>query len=302
MKIEVVGSLTIDRIVTGGRSRETPGGSALYTSAAASFLAAKVRLASSVGPDYPPRVFRWLRSHGINLAGVRRVGTPTTRFKLIYRKGSREISVLSPGTTLSAHSLSGEFDAVHFGPVFREIGAGMIVDVRNDCGFLSLDLQGLLRRKKHDGKVELSSRNLGPIFKLCDLVKASEEEAWTVTSDEDPISAARRILQKGPSFVIVTLGRKGSVLAVKRHGMFKVSAYPERNTLDPTGTGDVMVGGWLATFLATKDPVWAASVGSAFSSLVVRRSGLSKFQVSRRELFRRSADVYRRVRTIGDGQ
>src|SRR2546427_8636866 len=98
-------------------------------------------------------------------------------------------------------------------------------------------------------------------------------------------------------YAIVTTGEKGSWLGSQRNGSCFIPAFPDREIRDPTGAGDVFAGSWLTTYLSTKDPVWASSVGSGFASLASRKSGLSKFQISRTELFRRAAWVYNHVKT-----
>ena len=111
-------------------------------------------------------------------------------------------------------------------------------------------------------------------------------------------SAIFRILQQGPKYLIVTLGERGSVFAERNGKILRIPAYPEKAMVDPTGAGDAMIGGWLSSFLSTKDPLWAVSVGTGLASLLVRSRGLSKFQWSKEELFRRSAWVYLRVKKV----
>src|SRR3989441_7651851 len=99
-------------------------------------------------------------------------------------------------------------------------------------------------------------------------------------------------------YAIVTMGEKGSWLGSQRDGSYFIPAFPDRTIRDSTGAGDVFAGSWLSTYLSTKDPVWASAVGSAFASLASRRTGLSKFQMSRSELFRRASWVYNHVKTM----
>jgi len=109
-----------------------------------------------------------------------------------------------------------------------------------------------------------------------------------------------RILAKGPKYAIVTLGSKGSLLGIRNDRRFLIPAFPVRGIKDPTGAGDVYAGAWLCSYLSTKDPVWAAAVGSAFGSLASQKTGLSKFRFSRKELFRRASWVYNHVDPIAN--
>ncbi|HEX4921382.1 MAG TPA: PfkB family carbohydrate kinase, partial [Candidatus Bathyarchaeia archaeon] len=89
-----------------------------------------------------------------------------------------------------------------------------------------------------------------------------------------------------------------AILGIRPDERFSVPAFRDPAVSDTTGAGDVFAGSWLLTFLSTKDPIWAASVGSAFASLASRKTGLSKFQLSRKELFRRASWVYDHTKAV----
>ncbi len=298
MKLAVVGNLTVDQLDLGHMTEEAPGGSALYVSAAAAFLPSTVDLVSIIGEDYPVGVLEWLEKRGVNVSRVRVVGPRSTRFRLAYRNNSRRLWVLQAGRRLNMEELTGKWDAIHLGPVFRELDLALVRRARTLSRFLSLDVQGLLRSRGRGGTVRLNPADLSDFVRKVDVVKASEEEGRAMTSAKDPVVAAKRLLGKGAGHVIITRGREGLVLASGNRGVFRVPRYPEDRVVDPTGAGDVMIGAWLPTLKSTNDPVWASSVGSALASIVVRRVGLSKFRFSRRELFRRSAEVYKNVEFV----
>ena len=298
LKVAVFGNLTLDEILNKSEARVVPGGSALYVSAASAFLTAQVSLFSNIGQDYPVETLKWLRDQGVDVSAVQRVSGPSTRLKLTYRNASRELRILQPGTKIGYSLLTGHWKGAHFGPVCGEVGHRLIRGIRPHSDFVSLDIQGLIRMSTRSGAVRLVPRRLD-VLRICDLVKASEEEARAQTSANDPLKAAEALISQGAKNAIVTLGHKGAILALGNGRRFRVPAYPENEVDDPTGAGDSFVGSWLPVFLSTRDSVWAASVGSAFASMVLRRHGLSKFRLSREELFRRSAWVYGRVRTLG---
>lgn len=300
-EIAVLGNLTIDEITKdGGAIVICPGGSALYVAATATKLGANVHVFSNIGPDYPGRALDWLRLQGVDLTGVKKVWTKTTRFQISYRGGSRRLKILQPGKSLIFPRTRTRWEAVHLGSVFGEISLSLISSVRRQTSFLSIDLQGFLRKKTGNNQVQLRPRRFSSLFQSFDLVKASASEAGTLTSTDDTLSATRRLQKLGPQHLIITMGSKGSLLAEKDGRIFRIPAYGESGTVDPTGAGDAVVGGWLATFLSTKDPLWSSSVGSALASLLVRRRGLSRFRFSRSELFRRAAHVYNKTTLVGE--
>ena len=298
-EIAVLGNLTIDEITKDGGARITsPGGSALYVAATAARLGANVHVFSNIGPDYPGRTLDWLRLQGLDLAGVKKTPTKTTRFQISYRGASRRLRILHPGELLTFPISRTLWKAVHLGPVFGEIPLSLISTVRRQTSLLSMDLQGFLRKKTGNNQVQLRPKHFGGLFRSFDLVKASASEAGIQTSTGSTILATRHMQKLGARHVIITMGGKGSLLAERDGRIFRIPAYSESLTVDSTGAGDAVVGGWLATFISTKDPLWSASVGSALASLIVRKRGLSKFRFSREELFRRGAHVYNKTRLV----
>ena len=182
------------------------------------------------------------------------------------------------------------------GPVFNEISRLLVKTLRKRCDFLSADLQGFTREASGTGVVRTVSRNLGQILGHCNMVQASIDEARSQTRSQDPRRILSKFLIGKIEFAIVTMGKRGSWLGSQREAAYWVPAFPDRSIRDSTGAGDVFAGSWVSTYLSTRDPFWASSVGSAFASLSSRRTGLSKFQISRTELFKRAGWVYNRVK------
>lgn len=298
MDIVVCGNPTLDEIEEGRRVDLVPGGSALYVSSASAFLGAKVGILGNVGEDYPAKVLKSLGDRGVDLTLLRRTHGLSTRFRIVYHRNSRKLWILQPGEAVTRRWKGPRVKGIHLGPVFNEIPEPIIKSARRHCKFLSLDIQGLIRRPSSSGRILTVRKNLRDTLELCDVVKASAEEVKIEMSSKDLLKAIDRLLAAGPSYAIVTLGVKGSLLGIRTGRKFLVPAFPEPHTVDPTGAGDVFAGSWLRTYLWTEDPVWAASVGSAFASLTSRRKGLSKFNLSRNELLRRTSWVYSNVKAL----
>jgi len=298
MDIAVCGNPTLDEFIQKGRVRISPGGSALFVSGAATYLGARVGIIGNVGEDYPSSVLSWLKHHGLNLRLLKTTKGPSTRFRIGYFHGSRRLWLLQSGQPVESTWRAGRVDGLHLGPVFNEVSESLARSLRKKCRFMSLDIQGLVRKVDRLGEVQVLRRNLGTVLRLCDLVKASIEEAKVQTSSRDLRHVADRFLAMGPKYAIMTLGAKGSLLGIRDNRKLFIPAFPDGRIKDPTGAGDVYAGAWLSSYLWTKDPVWAASVGSAFGSLASERTGLSKFRISRRELFRRTSWVYNHVGSL----
>ncbi len=295
MNIAVCGNPTLDELVQKETVRICPGGSALFVSSAAGYLGANVGIIGNIGEDYPSNVLSWLKNHGLKLNLLKKTRGPSTRFRIGYHRGSRRLWLLHAGRSVKSTWIGGPVEGLHLGPVFNEISESLVRSLRKKCGFMSLDIQGLVRKVNRSGEVQVLRRNLDSVLRMCDLVKASLDEAKSKNSSRDHQVILDRFLAKGPKYAIITLGAKGSLLGIRNSKKFLIPAFPDKSIKDPTGAGDVYAGAWLTSYLRTKDPVWAASVGSAFGSLASQRTGLSKFRISRRELFRRTSWVYNHV-------
>jgi sugar/nucleoside kinase (ribokinase family) len=295
MDIAVCGNPTIDELVQNGRVRISPGGSALFSSCAAAYLGSKVRILGNIGEDYPSSLLRRLKSVHIDVRSLKKSEKPSTRFEITRIDGSRRLRLLESGDQIAAPAGPNHFQGVHMGPVFNEISSSLVNTLRKRCDFLSADLQGFIRTVSANGTVRTIPKSLSRLIGQCDKVQASIDEARSQTRSRDPRVILNRFLMMGVRFAIVTMGEKGSWLGSRRDSSFFIPAFPDRRIRDSTGAGDVYAGSWLSTYLSTKDAAWASAVGSAFASLTSQRTGLSKFQSSRTELFRRAVWVYNHI-------
>jgi ribokinase len=112
------------------------------------------------------------------------------------------------------------------------------------------------------------------LLALADLCVPNETELELLTeseaaSIEQAETAARRLLQRGPSTVIVTMGERG-VLVVERQRVEHIAARPV-NAVDPTGAGDAFIGS-LAVFMAE---------GQSLSAATRRANGVAALSVTR---------------------
>jgi sugar/nucleoside kinase (ribokinase family) len=292
------GNLTLDELIRSSSHRILPGGSEMFGSGAAAFLGARVGIIGNVGIDYPQSILKNLESLGIDLSRLNRAKGPSTRFRNISSNGARKLFLLEGGVQVQNPSLTRRVEGVHLGPVFQEIPSQLVTTLRAKAGFMSVDLQGFVRITGKNGRVSVKRRNLAALLKACNMVQASIEEARTQAPTARRSGVLDWLNMSGPKYSILTLGGEGALVGIRPDERFVVPAFRDGFVKDTTGAGDVFAGSWLSTFLTTKDPVWAASVGSAFASLASRKTGLSKFRLSRRELFRRASWVYNHVRAV----
>jgi sugar/nucleoside kinase (ribokinase family) len=290
--------LTIDQIANKSGVSVSPGGSALFASAAASYLGSRVAIVGNVGEDYPPSNVKWLKSRGVDVRALKKLNGPSTRFRVTHPNGSRRLSVLAKGSAIRTPFGLGSVEGTHLGPVFNEISTSLAASLRARSKFLSADLQGFIRTTGPAGLVRAVKRKLGPLLKMCDIVQASIDEAKSQFPSGGRDHLMSRFLEAGPQYCVLTLGHQGSILGIKQDQSYMVPAFPDKSIMDTTGAGDVFAGSWLSSYLSTTDPVWAAAVGSAFASIASRNTGLLKFDFEKKELMRRAGWVYNRVRPV----
>ena len=294
--VAVIGHLSIDTILL--PSRTAPfvvlGGSAAYTSFAAKRLGATTAIISKVGGNFPEAYLWWLRQEGIDLSSViKRADEPTTGFELSYNAdlSGRTLKLKSKGAPINLADLPADLHAkaVHIAPIDNEVSFEVVEHLKHYADVLSLDPQGLLRSFEAGNVTENASVDKR-IFGLINIYKSSQNEIYALTGQSELKLAIRTIHDFGVETVIVTMGAKGSVLSVEG-AQYNIAACPSQVVVDPTGAGDVFVGGFLTEYLRQKESVWCACVGSAAASLVVEGIGPTYFG-TKEEIYQRANSLY----------
>ena len=102
-----------------------------------------------------------------------------------------------------------------------------------------------------------------------------------VSTSEDVLAAARRLVSEGVRRVIVTLGAKGS-LYVDRKEHFHVDPFPVK-PVDSTGAGDAFIGAFIFDYLMTRDIAGAMMLANRYAALSTTREGTQKSFLLRSE-------------------
>ena len=291
--LTIVGHIVLDYVRRGGRVYgPNLGGPCVYAGLAARALDAKVAVVSNVGRDFGDRRFSWLGAHGIDVDRIRIASSPTTCFRINYQDGSRTMRVTSKCEPISHRDVRDVPPslAVHIGSVIREVSPSVAVALARRNSVVSLDAQGYVRRLASDGKVEIAGWRNSSILKKITVLKASEKELAAIIGEKPSI---RSLSKLGPDIILQSRGLKGTLLWSKEQGMFNVPSY-ETNVRDPTGAGDALVGGFLASWVRTGDLLWSVAVGSAVASFVVEKIGPASFG-GRRQIERRAQKIFDRI-------
>jgi sugar/nucleoside kinase (ribokinase family) len=295
--VAVVGHLSIDRILL--PSRTVPftvlGGAAAYTSFSARRLDATASVISKVGGNFPEAYLWWLRQEGIDLSGVvKKADSFSTSFELGYSKdlSERTLSLKGKGAPIELTDLPEYLSAksIHIAPIANEVSFEVVERLRRCSNVLSLDPQGLLRSFDESGNVTEDAPVDTRVLSLINIYKSSQAEILTLTGQTDLKAAIKAVHDFGVGTVIVTLGAKGSMLSVEG-AQFNVAACPSQVFVDPTGAGDVFIGGFLTEYLRQKESIWCACVGSAAASFVVEGIGPTYFG-KKEEIYSRAKVLY----------
>jgi sugar/nucleoside kinase (ribokinase family) len=295
--VAVVGHFAIDTLCLPSRSNPfvVLGGSVTYVSFVTKRLDGTVTVISKVGGDFPEAYMWWLREEGIDLSGVTKLANEqTTRYEIGYSKDlsnrTLKLKNKAPRINISDLPRSLHAKAVHVAPIAGETSYALVKKLKKCAEVLSLDPQGLLRQFDKTGNVSSSSRIDTRLFGLINIYKSSLEEISALTGQSDINAAINAIHDFGVKTVIVTLGAKGAVLSVEKT-VYHIPPCNSRVLVDPTGAGDVFIGGFLNEYIRQKDALWCACVGSAAASLVVEGIGPTFFG-EKEEIYQRARSVY----------
>lgn len=270
------------------------GGSAAYVSFIARRLNATVSVVSKVGGDFPDAYMWWLEQEGVDLSGVVKVKSArTTRFEPKYSNdlSNRILRLKSRAPPITVDDLPKSLKAkvIHVAPIAGEITCEVAEKLRNCAEWLSLDPQGLVRKFDERGNVAQGLLTDKRILELVDIYKSSSNEIKAATGLSRLNSAIKAVHDYGVETVIVTSGMKGAVLSIEET-IYNIPAYKSEKIVDPTGAGDVFIGGFLAEYIRGESLLWCACVGSAAASLVVEAAGPT--------FFGDKAEIYRRARVL----
>ncbi len=267
----IVGSMALDSVKTpAGEVKDTLGGAADYSGVAASFFA-PVQLVGVVGDDFPPEHLEFLRSRGIDLAGVQTVvGGKTFRWAGYY---DFDLNV--------AHTLDTQLNVfADFQPVLPDTyKQAKYVFLANIDPTLQLQVLSQVEKPlltvcdTMNFWIEGKRDALLEVLKRVDIAFMNDAEARQLTGQLSVIKAAKALQSLGPKTVIIKKGEHGALL-FSGDTHFAAPSFPLEDITDPTGAGDSFAGGFIG-YVAAQGDTSAATLKKA----VVYGSVLASFNV-----------------------
>ena len=297
MTVLVVGSVALDSVETPfGKASDVLGGSGTFFSASACHLA-PVQLVGVVGSDYPVEKLEPLAERGVDLAGLERAEGSSFRWRGRYRHD------LNSAETLETHL--GVFSNFRpkIPPQFRNAPFVFLanIDPRLQIEVLSqVERPKLVACDTMNFWIESRRPELVTLLGKVDLITLNDGEARQLTEKTNLIKAARWIMDKGPSHVIIKKGEHGAFMFT-RDTVFFAPAYPLEDVFDPTGAGDSFAGGFMGYLARTGDLSEAnlrraVIYGSAMGSFAVEKFSIERLlQITRSDIDARVGEFRRLV-------
>ncbi len=304
MSLIVTGTIGIDNVQTETAKVEgVLGGSCAYFSAAASFFT-PVRMVAAVGGDWPDE-------HRSTLQSFQKISTEGLEVRSegkTFAWGGKYLADMNQRETLFTELGVVEEDPPAVPEQYRDSSIVFLANTHPaeqlrllgefpDCRLAVADTMNLWIDIAHD---ELSAL-LGKI----DGLVLNDSEAHQLTGIRNAISAGRKILDLGPSFVVVKKGEHGCVL-VHGDGLATLPAYPAEaeQVVDPTGAGDSFAGAMMGHIAAANQTNFATiqaalAWGTVTASFTIEAFSLNRLAgLSRREINQRM-DQFRAAARIG---
>jgi fructokinase len=231
-----------------------PGGAPANVAVAAARLGEEAAFIGSVGRDlFGDFILRALEAEGVVTSGVRRCEPPTRTslaFVEIDEDGDRDFTFyrsdpaaeeLLSSEDVSEELLSGA-SFVNFGsiPLIKDPTRSAIRQAAELAEKLDLPVAFDVNFREHLWpSAEEACEAVDPLFDSSYAVKLSDDELSPLLGTEDAEEAANKLLERGVSLVLVSLGPEGAFYATREY-MGSVSAF-KVEAVDATGAGDAFL-------------------------------------------------------------
>ncbi len=279
MSLLIVGSIAFDTVETPYERRERiVGGSGTYCALAASFFT-RPMLSGVVGEDFPREIIAFFQNRGIKTEGI--LIRPGKTFfwegKYGYDPNQREtlrteLNVMAGFIPLLPESYQ-QAAIVYLATIDPDWHEAILSQVKRPKIVAMDTIQFWITHK---------IESLWHSLKRVNIFFANDEEIRLLTREVNLVRAGKKVLEAGPSLVIVKKGEHGA-LVFSRDFIFGTLAHPCEEVVDPTGAGDSFAGGFLgyldrAKKISPRTIKKAIVAGSAVASFVIEDFGIDRLR------------------------
>jgi len=247
MSVTVVGSIAYDAVRTPhGKRDRMLGGAAVHFALAASFFD-EVRVVGPVGDDFGPDEYAVLHARDVNTDDIEHVeGGKTFFWSGVYHENMNSRETLETDLNVfetfdpKLSEASKQYDVLFLANILPALQ----LNVRRQCEaakYVALDSMDLWINIAHDALIAAISE--------VDCVILNDSEVELFTGEREVVAGARKIMEHGPSAMVVKLGKYGAALVTPDES-FWIPAFPVDFVADPTGAGDSFAGGFVGCIAA----------------------------------------------------
>jgi len=275
MSLVIVGTVAFDTIETPfGKADMVVGGAALYGSIAASHYTDDVQLVSVIGEDFPQDELDYMAGRGINQEGLQlKKGE-----KSFYWSGRYHDNMNKRDTLVTDLNVLETFDPI-LPESYKESAYVMLGNLQPEVQMRVIEQMNkrpkLIIMDTMNFWMDIAMDSLKKTIAKIDVLTINDEEARQLSGEYSLVKAAAKILEMGPTYLVIKKGEHGALLFDKNN-IFSAPALPLAEVYDPTGAGDTFAGAF-AGYLAQTDDISFENMkraiihGSAMASFCVEK-------------------------------
>ena len=241
----VIGSTTIDKIVQSNRSFLKLGGVTTYGGITFTRHGIDTTIVSNVAPQ-DESILQHIYREGIRVCHG---NTKHTTHFINYTNGDQRRQQLPfTANSIKYHQIVEILNSaslLHLGPLYpTDIVIEAIQQLHDPELFISLDLQGYVRYRKHNIVYPVVSKYLPDALKISKIVKADQAELNLVLNCYN-VSLSELMARYDIQEFVTTLGSQGGIVRSIHGNEIRYNAESITTLVDSTGAGDV----FFATYL-----------------------------------------------------
>lgn len=289
VEVVISGTVALDSIRTPfGEVKEVLGGSAVYSSVAARGFAG-AGIVSVIGKDFPKKYLNFLRTMGIDTAGIEVKKGDTFRWKGYYEYDMNQAHTLDTRLNVLA-----AFDPV-LPDAYRQAKFLFLANTDPEVQmkvYEQMKKPRLVMMDTMNFWIENKKETLTKMIERVDVIVLNDAEARQYWETPSLVQAGRSFLDMGLKAVIIKKGEHGALMFTDG-ACFSAPAYPLEKLVDPTGAGDSFAGGFIGWLARTEDISprnmrKAVIFGSAIASYNAEDFSLNKLKkITRDDIFHR---------------
>lgn len=291
-KLVIVGTVAFDAIETPfGKTDKILGGAATFIGLAASQFNVDAAIVSVVGGDFPQEYLDLLSERNIDISGIEIV----KEGKTFFWSGKYHNDMNSRDTLATELNVLADFKPVVPGN-YKNAGIVMLGNLHPIVQLSVLEqMDGKPRLVVLDTMnfwMDCALDDLLNVIKKVDVITINDAEARQLTGEYSLVTAAKKIHEMGPKYVVIKKGEHGALL-FNNDNVFFAPALPLEEVFDPTGAGDTFAGGFTGYLAKTENVSFenmkkAVIYGSTLASFCVEKFGTERMvDLSSEELYKR---------------